>query len=193
MPARFLRRPTRQAAGQSLVETALILPVFLLTLFGLIDVGRLVYTNAALSQASREGARLGAAEAAWVGRTDLACVSSPSAIGAGNPGAHVCPPNVAALKADVLAAVNRMTVAMTPITTVHLSCNAGATVGDPAPSGNWTEGAGGNGCMEAGEANASAGYLISVRLEYDYNAITPIISSIIGSVPLSGSTTMVVN
>ena len=49
--------------GQALVEFALILPVFLLLLFGLIDVGRYVYMNTVLSQAAREGARLGAAEA----------------------------------------------------------------------------------------------------------------------------------
>ena len=45
--------------GQALVEFALVLPIFLLLLFGLIDVGRLVYTWNALNQAAREGARYG--------------------------------------------------------------------------------------------------------------------------------------
>jgi Flp pilus assembly protein TadG len=42
-----------------LVEFALVLPVFLLMFFGLIDIGRYVYTANALSQAAREGARFG--------------------------------------------------------------------------------------------------------------------------------------
>lgn len=50
--------------GQSLVEFALVLPIFLLLLFGLIDIGRYVYTANAVNQAAREGARLGSV-AAW--------------------------------------------------------------------------------------------------------------------------------
>lgn len=45
--------------GASMVEFALVLPVFLLLLFGLFDVGRLVYVNNAVSEAAREGARWG--------------------------------------------------------------------------------------------------------------------------------------
>lgn len=54
---RTVHRPHR--AGQSLVEFALVLPIFLLLLFGLIDIGRFVYTANALNQAAREGARYG--------------------------------------------------------------------------------------------------------------------------------------
>lgn len=45
--------------GQSLVEFALAFPIFLLLLFGLIDIGRYVYTANAVNQAAREGARYG--------------------------------------------------------------------------------------------------------------------------------------
>lgn len=72
--------------GQSLVEFALVLPIFVLLLFGVVDAGRLVYTNAALSQAAREGARLAAAEAAWIGLSGPGCVSSPAGIGAATQG-----------------------------------------------------------------------------------------------------------
>ena len=51
-------------SGQSLVEFALVLPIFLLLLFGLIDIGRYVYTANAVNEAAREGARLGSV-AAW--------------------------------------------------------------------------------------------------------------------------------
>lgn len=69
----LLQRPRRQrrpAAGQALVEFALVLPVFLLLLFGLIDVGRFVYTWNALNQAAREGARYGSV-AGWADSCNL--------------------------------------------------------------------------------------------------------------------------
>jgi hypothetical protein len=169
--------------GQAVVEFALVVPIFFLAVFGLFDVGRLVYTNSALSQAAREGARAAATEVAWVGSTAQACVA-----------AAVCPADVAALRADVTSAVNRMTVGLGPVTAVHLSCNAG-TPGDPAPSGSWTSpGGGGNGCRDdAGQPLGASGQLVSVRVEYTYQPMTPVISSIVRSVPLSGSATMVVH
>ena len=119
--------------------------------------------------------------------------SSEAAITSGEPGAHVCPANVAAFKAHVVDAVNRMTVGV------------GHDLGgprqlqrrhglDPAPTGAWTETSGGNGCHDgSGNPIGTAGELVSVRVEYTYQPITPIISSIFGSVPLSGSATMVIN
>jgi TadE-like protein len=195
------RRSRKQQAGQGLVEVALILPIFFAIFFGLIDVGKLLYTNAALSQAAREGARLAAAEAGWIGlaATDPACVLSPDLIvPAVNPGAHVCRASVALLKQDVVSAVNRMAVTLDPLTiaNVYLSCNTGQA-GDLPPSGDWTETAGGaspvgNGCRTSANAPiASHGFLVSVRIKYTYHPITPVISQV--SVPLSASTTMVIN
>ncbi len=73
------RRPSvRRASGQSLVEFALVFPIFLLLLFGLIDIGRFVYTANALNEAAREGARFGSV-AAWsqsCGGTREACVQA---------------------------------------------------------------------------------------------------------------------
>ena len=86
------RRST--ARGQALVEFALVLPVFLMLLFGLIDGGRYVFMNNVQSQAAREGARVAAAEASWIGKTNLddpSCVGSEALITAAKPGAHVCP------------------------------------------------------------------------------------------------------
>lgn len=48
--------------GQALVEFALVLPIFFLLLFGIIDVGRLVYVSNAFNQAAREAARYGSVE-----------------------------------------------------------------------------------------------------------------------------------
>jgi hypothetical protein len=52
-----LRRP--RGRGQSLVEFALVLPIFAILLFGIIDFGRYVYTANAINNGAREGARSG--------------------------------------------------------------------------------------------------------------------------------------
>lgn len=169
------------------------MPIFLLVLFGLFDGGKLVFTNSTLSQAAREGARLAASEGGWIEATGGACVADASAIGPGNPGAHVCPAGVAAYKAHIVSAVNRMAVTVGPIAAVHISCNEG-TVSDPAPSGDWTELSGGNGCKDgSGNAISARDDLVSVRIEHTYQPFTPIVSSIMGPITLSGSATMVIN
>ncbi len=48
--------------GQALVEFALVFPIFLLLLFGLIEVGRFIYLNNAFNEAAREAARFGSVE-----------------------------------------------------------------------------------------------------------------------------------
>ena len=121
--------------------------MFLLGLFGLFDVGRAVYVNSTLSQAAREGARLAAVEAGWVGRDtddDPAC-RDPGRYHWRQPGSASLPAHAGDLKADVTDAVNRMTVSVGPLSAVQFSCNDG-TAGDPVPSGESTDTWGGNGC-----------------------------------------------
>jgi Flp pilus assembly protein TadG len=60
---RWFGRRTRKATvdgirGQALLEFALALPVFLLLLVGLFDLGRAVFSYNTLTNAAREGARL---------------------------------------------------------------------------------------------------------------------------------------
>ena len=50
----------RNRKGQVLVETAIILPILLLLIFGLIDFGRAMYTKNTLNNAARAGARVAA-------------------------------------------------------------------------------------------------------------------------------------
>lgn len=61
----------RRRDGQSLVEFALVLPLFLVMLLAMLDFGFAFYTNLTLEYASREGARVGAALAA--GGSTLPC------------------------------------------------------------------------------------------------------------------------
>jgi hypothetical protein len=52
------RRRRGRRSGQGLVEFALVLPVFVLTLVALFDLGRAVFAYNTLTNAAREGARL---------------------------------------------------------------------------------------------------------------------------------------
>lgn len=52
-------RRRRGSRGQSLVEFALILPMFIVVLFGIIDLGRWVHATNSLSEVARESARAG--------------------------------------------------------------------------------------------------------------------------------------
>ena len=49
----------RSESGASAVEFALLLPVLMMILFGIIEFGLALYRQAILTNASREGARLG--------------------------------------------------------------------------------------------------------------------------------------
>jgi Flp pilus assembly protein TadG len=78
MTARLRSRVRAAVGGQALVEFALVFPIFLLLLFGLIEVGRFIYLNNAFNEAAREAARFGSVEQ-W----QYACpagVSSPDRI-----------------------------------------------------------------------------------------------------------------
>ena len=54
------RQLRRCGRGQALTEFALIVPLLVLMVFAIIDLGRYVYTQNALNQVSREAARVGA-------------------------------------------------------------------------------------------------------------------------------------
>jgi Flp pilus assembly protein TadG len=54
----MMRRRPSVERGQSLVEFALVLPVFILVVVGILDLGRAVYAYNTISNASREAARV---------------------------------------------------------------------------------------------------------------------------------------
>lgn len=58
----LFRRIRETDAGQVLVEFALVLPVMLLMLFALVDFGRGFYSWLIVTNAAREGARVGATQ-----------------------------------------------------------------------------------------------------------------------------------
>ena len=52
------RRTARRRAGSTLLEFALVLPVLIALLIGIMEFGWLVYNNMTIANAAREGARL---------------------------------------------------------------------------------------------------------------------------------------
>lgn len=57
-PAGWRGRSRRRGRGQALVEFALVLPVFLLIIFGVVDFGRAVYGFNTIGNAARAGGRV---------------------------------------------------------------------------------------------------------------------------------------
>ena len=83
---RYLRKWVRGTRGQALVEFALILPLLILILMGIIEFGRLWMTMITLSGAAREGARLAAVTAPDHGLVEAAAnnVLNAASLGPGN-------------------------------------------------------------------------------------------------------------
>lgn len=173
MSTRFRRSSRARSRGQGLVEFALVIPIFLVMLFGIIDVGRYVYMSSTLSQAAREGARLAATEAAWIGKTTA---NDPACNAAHGP---VCPPNVAALETDVTAAANRMMAPFGSVDHVYISCNV---PGSAPTTKNWSG-------VSCPTTSRKAGNIVSVRVDLTFRPITPVV----GPITTSGSASMVIN
>jgi hypothetical protein len=127
----WLRRPSGRSRGQALVEFALILPIFVLLLVGILDFGR-----------AREGGRV-----AIVDQT----------------AAHITE-HAAARTAFLDVPPSDVTV----------------DYRDPGSSNTAGSCAGGPG------DKAVVGCLAVVRITYDYNAATPILSQLIGTIPITG-------
>ncbi len=161
----------RSTRGQGLVEFALVIPVFVLALFGMIDVARYVYLSSTLSQAAREGARVGSVEASYRGSSDSTC---------GDTGGPVCPSDDSALVTDIQSGANRMMTPFANVDHVYVSCVA--STGTP-PTGSWT----GSSC-----ASNASGSLISVRVTEQFQPLTPFVSQL-ANITLSGAATMSIN
>lgn len=173
MSASLASRKQRHT-GQALVEFALVLIPFLLMFFAVIDGGRLVYMNTVLSQAAREGARVGAVEASHIGTSG----TDPSCNKFGGP---VCPASLATFEADVLAAANREVAPYGAITSAQLFMSCTAPSATPANPNN-------QGC-----SSNAAGNVITVKVQLSFTAITPIAGPLLPAVTLTGSATMVIN
>lgn len=60
MFGKLIRKKARDERGQSLVEFALVVPIFLILVFGIVDFGMGFHAWITTTNAAREGARIGA-------------------------------------------------------------------------------------------------------------------------------------
>jgi Flp pilus assembly protein TadG len=70
-----MRSIWKRQEGQSLVEFALVIPIFVLFLFGIIEFGRLWECMNAMTSAAREGARVAAVTSPDASRVQAAALS----------------------------------------------------------------------------------------------------------------------
>ncbi len=166
------KAPTRHN-GQGLVEFALVLPILLMIILGIIEFGRLLFMYSSISTASREGARYGAAaglnddgtairyedcpgiEDSVVRIGALVGISSSDVTilydsGPGTSQVEGCPPGQPVDRADrILVRVERNFETVVPLISfpaIPLSATTARTiVKDIEIEGDWTGGGGGGG------------------------------------------------
>ncbi|RWZ58211.1 pilus assembly protein [Halobacillus fulvus] len=81
----------RKEKGTALVEFALILPVFLILLFGLIDFGRIFHAYLTIDHAGREGARVASVQSEDSEITSAITNAASSLNGFGNGNITISP------------------------------------------------------------------------------------------------------
>ena len=82
LPAARPQAGNHAEGGQSLVEFTMLVPLFLLILFGMVEFGFVFTHNLTLEYATREGARTGAALANGGGNTTTCAVIDPQIVAA---------------------------------------------------------------------------------------------------------------
>lgn len=163
MPA-IGRRPSHRVArdGQALIEFALVLPLILLLLMGVVDFGRGIFAFNEVSNAAREGGRTGIVNQTL---TDIRNRAAAQAIGLGVPTAAPasCPANGGPPTAT--------------------SDPAGICVAILQPDGKTV----GN-CSTTPEI----GCVVVVSVKSTFTAITPIIGNIVGPIAVASTTEQVI-
>jgi Flp pilus assembly protein TadG len=127
-------RDRRQRRGQTLVEFALILPIFLLVLIGIFDFGRAVYSYNTISNAAREAVRLA-----------------------------IVDQNVTAITNEAVDRASSVGIDSSDVTVEFKSADLSTD------------------CV----APYNIGCVAVVTVRYEYNAATPIISNLVGTIDMS--------
>ncbi len=181
-------RPAEGARGQGLVEFALVVPVFMLLLLGMLEFGLAFNHHLTLGYATREGARIGA-DLVNGGGT-LGCSTGQS-------------PNAANVDPVIIEAVDRvLSSSGSPIPLDHvgtirifLATSTGADSGTgntwvysaskytlpdgtqvnfrPSSSGNWSA------CLRSNKpVGSGTPASIGVSISYTYQGSTPVVSTL---------------
>jgi Flp pilus assembly protein TadG len=134
-----------RSRGQGLVEFAVVLPVIVLVVFGILDLGRGVFTYNALSQAARQASRTAIVD------QDVADIRTAAIDYA---------PTLGLQSGDI-------TVCFKDYDSNLTNCNSTA---DDCP-----------------QNDRFIGCLAIVEVDVSYSPMTPVIGSIVGSIPMSST------
>jgi Flp pilus assembly protein TadG len=171
-PSLFRHRRAR-TRGQSLVEFAIGVPVFMLLLLGMIEFGFVFTHHIGLEYASREGARMGAALAS--GSASIACADVDSNVIAAlqrvvtSPGSQIAVGNITQIQIysanssgnPIGTLINTWVPGTGPtVDGVALQFRNTATGWPACPTGN--------------RNNGTTPDSIGVRLTYNYDFVTPL-------------------
>lgn len=145
-----------RSRGQGLVEFALVIPIFIFVLLGMIDVGRAVWANNAVANAAREAARYATvhggtksntcpvgppAEKTVIPAASTSCpypspskegvrtAATPFLIAGGNATVSVCYGSGCAGDTDITGATNARGTAVTVTVTSEVSMIVGSFLG----------------------------------------------------------------
>lgn len=166
--------PRTRRAGQALVETALVLPLFLVCLLGIVDMGRAVWATTSLAAAAREAARYAIVHG---GSTSNPCPVGPAGPDATPTATSSSCPFPSPSKQSIIDAARTAAIAGGSNVTVTVCYWSGY----------------GSGCSGNTDiTNNARGQSVTVVVTSTVNLIVP---ALLGrsSFNLSGSSTMVVN
>jgi hypothetical protein len=160
------------ARGQSLVEFAMVMPIFLLVVLAVFDLGRVVWALDATASAAREGARFAVVHG---GSSGTACPVGPAGPEANVPASSASCPYPSPSKRSIRERATTMAIAV--------SGDVAATV---------CYGAGCSGDTDAASADNRRGTPVTVAVSAQLDLLLP---ALIGSdsFTVGGSSTMLVN
>lgn len=169
--ARRVGASRRSGRGQSLVEFALVLPVFLVMVFAIVDMARVVWAYDNLGNAAREGARYASVHGGW---QLTPCPTGPNLVGSPAAG---CPtwtpdskePTRIATRAFIVAGGSSVNVYVCYYTSTACTNNADET-----------------------NASNGRGEFVTVKVTSRVNLITPSLLGFSGF-DVSGSSTVLIN
>jgi Flp pilus assembly protein TadG len=161
--------------GQGLAEFALVFPIIVLLLVGVFDIGRGVYAYTSIANAARQGARVAAVNQLYPSETDTDCnenmpVEDMSVGASPTWSIRAC---AAAAATSLGLRPTDVSVSYAPPSGSNLACPAGPT---PAlPSAN---------------TPFHVGCVATVTVTYTWSPITPIVSTFLGSVSMTATSSM---
>jgi Flp pilus assembly protein TadG len=158
--------PRRGQSSQALIEFALISPVLLLLLFGIIDIGRAIFYYDTLSHAAREGARA-AVLASNTLPTNAGVLTTVRTQLVGAPVTQPCP------QGPVTSATPPANAAWLYVTEPNPPTTVETTPPMNAPGGEFSAAASGS-CSAVNPAGNNAQLQVTIR--FNLVLITPVIS-----------------